>query len=122
MILYRKAQRGIQTQSFDNPTYAAMSKVVTQRNKDLPWVNRYLEGNNLKIPAEGGKTSSHLLSTFGGENGKEYVAPLIIERDNELVKLSPDEAWKHARENKTLMKFKDKRFADYYSRNGLIKH
>lgn len=119
MILYRKYQSGAKA---DNPTYAAMSKVVTQRNANLPWVKRYLEGNKPVINNKDGTRSSHLLATFGGDNGKEYVAPTIIEKDGKLIELSPDDAWEHAKKNKTLMGFKDKRFADYYSRNGLIKH
>ena len=108
--------------TFDNPTYAAMSKVMTHRNSKLPWVKRFLGGNKQFLPADNGKRSSHLLSTFGGDNGEEYVAPLIVQKNNELVKLSPDNAWKHAVDNKSLMRFKSKEFADYYSKNGLIKH
>jgi len=106
----------------DNPEFAAMSKVLNQRNKHNPWVKRKLENSPLKIDNADGSVSSHKLMTSTGDRGETYVYPSIVEINGKLQELSPDRAWGHAVVNKTAIRFDDAKFADYYAKNGLIKH
>lgn len=122
MILYKKYQEGKRVQA-DNPEFAAMSKVVNNRNKDIPWIKRAFEKNPPFISNPDGTVSSHLLSAEVDENGNWYVFPNIIRtKEGFLKKMGTWEAMDYARDNKTLLKMPSKEFAIYYSKNGLIKH
>lgn len=101
----------------EDPSLAAMAAVVTNRNRNLPWVDRAL--NPAKYPVsnqdqfmDGGKPMTHRLSYSTGENGTASVQPEINYKDGQL-------SWDR---NQEPIRFKSKAFADYYSQNGLIKH
>ena len=127
MILYKKAQYGSlipfssQSNEADNPEYATMSLVVNQRNKTNPWIKRKLEGSPLKINNSDGSISTHKLATSEAD-GKFYVYPTIIEKNGKLEELNPDSAYGYAVVTGTRLAFDNKKFADYYAKNGLIKH
>jgi hypothetical protein len=99
--------------SFDNKT---------NENKELPWVKRAIDGSQLKINNSDGTVSTHKLSVSGIDDGKAIVYPTIIERDGNLVELTPKEAAKHAMDTRTAMVFDNEEDALAYSKNGLIDH
>lgn len=121
MILYKKAQRG--TNTWDNPEYAAMSKVVNQRNKDNPWIKRAFEDNPPGIINDDGTESSHRLSAEVDAEGNWMVFPNIVRLDNgQLREMGTWEAMDYAKKNKTVLNMPNREFALYYAKNGLIKH
>lgn len=114
----------LDTSISNNPKYEAMSKVLSQRNKSLNWVERGLNPDKYgKIDNEDGGFSTHRLAYRTGDNGEAYVYPRIIQNDKgELEQLDDDAAWEYARKTKTAMVVPDVKLAEYYSQNGLIKH
>jgi hypothetical protein len=107
-----------------NPEYEAMSKVLSQRNKHLNWVERGLNPDNYpKIENKDGSFSTHKLAYSTGDNGEAYVYPTIIQNDKgELEQLDDTAALEYAMKTKTAMTIPDVKLAEYYSQNGLIKH
>ena len=119
-----KAEEGLVVNN-DNPIeYEAMSNVLSQRNKSLNWVERGLNPNNYPTIDNGdGTFSTHRLEYKTGDNGEAYVYPAIIQQeDGSLKKLTSDEAWKYAKDTNTAMRIPNVKLAEYYSKNGLIKH
>lgn len=111
--------------NFGNPIeFEAMSKVLSQRNKHLNWVDRGLNPDKYpKINNQDGTFSTHRLAYSTGDNGEAYVYPTIIQNDKgELEQLDDNAAWEYARETKTAMRIPNVKLAEYYSQNGLIKH
>ncbi|MCA9495374.1 MAG: hypothetical protein KC589_00390 [Nanoarchaeota archaeon] len=111
--------------NFGNPIeFEAMSKVLSQRNKHLNWVDRGLNPDKYpKIDNQDGTFSTHRLAYSTGDNGEAYVYPTIIQNDKgELEQLDDNAAWEYARETKTAMRIPNVKLAEYYSQNGLIKH
>ena len=106
------------------PEYELMSKVLSERNKSLNWVERGLNPNNYpRIDNDDGTFSTHRLAYSTGDNGEAYVYPTIIQQeDGSLKQLSDKEAWEYAKRTKTAMVIPDVKLAEYYSKNGLIKH
>lgn len=104
--------------------YEAMSKVLSQRNKNLNWVERGLNPDNYPIiNNEDGTYSTHKLAYSTGDNGEAYIYPTIIQNDKgELEQLSDEDAWEYAVKTKTAMVVPNIKLAEYYTRNGLIKH
>lgn len=101
----------------DDPSYAAMAKVVTERNKQLPWVDRALNPaaypvTNQEEFMDGPKKMTHRLSYSTGDQGDAYVTPDIGYNNGKL-------SWDY---NQTPIKFNSAKMAEYYSKNGLIKH
>lgn len=117
---YNKKQEG----GVINPEYELMSKVLSQRNKDLNWVDRGLNPDNYpSITNEDGSVSTHKLSYVTGDDGEAYVYPtIVLQEDGSLKELTPDEAWKYAKDTNTAMRVPNVKLAEYYSKNGLIKH
>jgi len=103
----------------------AESASITEANKDVPWVKRFLEGNKLSVPDPvnkgSGKTSSHLLSYHPLGNGKAIVFPRLVEENGKLKFMSEDEAREYAIKNNTAIEM-DEEMAKHYSENGLIDH
>lgn len=120
------AQDGLVVNGGDyNPIeYESMSKVLSQRNKSLNWVERGLNPDNYpKINNEDGTFSTHRLAYSTGDNGEAYVYPTIIQNDKgELEQLDNEAAWEYAKKTKTAMVVPSVKLAEYYSQNGLIKH
>ena len=121
-LVIPKAQDGLVISN--NPEYEAMSKVLSQRNKSLNWVERGLNPNNYPTIDNGdGTFSTHRLEYKTGDNGEAYVYPTIIQNDKgELEQLDDDAAWDYAMKTKTAMVVPNVKLAEYYSQNGLIKH
>lgn len=113
-----------QQQTFVDPGMAAMSKVVTMRNQNLNWVQRGLNPDlSPKINNPDGSSSTHELAWGSGENGSAFVYPTIIQGNNGgLQRLSGEDAWNHAVENRTAIRFKSPTLAEFYSKQGLIQH
>jgi len=101
------------------------SDSLTNANKNMPWVKRYLEGNKLSIPDPlnigSGKTSSHLLSYHPLSDSTAMIFPRLVQQDDSLMFMSEDQAREYATENKTGITT-DLELAKYYSENGLIDH
>lgn len=111
--------------NFENPIeFEAMSKVLSQRNKHLNWVDRGLNPDKYpKIDNQDGTFSTHRLAYSTGDNGEAYVYPTIIQNDKgELEQLDDNAAWEYAKKTKTAMRIPSVKLAEYYSQNGLIKH
>jgi hypothetical protein len=111
-----------------NPEYEAMSNILTQRNKNIDWVDRALNpdkypvDNQNEFTDEDGKIISHKLAYGTGDNGEAYVYPTVIYRDGKLIQLSDNEAMENSfREGQSIM-IPNIELAEYYSQNGLIKH
>ena len=111
--------------NFGNPIeFEALSKVLSQRNKHLNWVDRGLNPDKYpKIDNEDGTFSTHRLEYATGDNGEAYVYPTIIQQeDGTLKQLSSKDAMDYAFKTKTAMRIPNVKLAEYYSKNGLIKH
>ena len=111
--------------NFGNPIeFEAMSKVLSERNKHLNWVERGLNPDNYpKIDNGDGTFSTHRLAYSTGDEGEAYVYPTIIQNDKgKLEQLNDHAAWEYAVKTKTAMRIPNVQLAEYYSQNGLIKH
>jgi hypothetical protein len=109
----------------DGGDLRSRSDSLTNANKDIPWIKRYLEGNQLSIPDPynpgSGKTSSHGLSYHPYSKDSAMIYPEIIQQGDSLIKMNNDEAREYAMKNKTGINT-DLKLAKYYSENGLIQH
>lgn len=108
-----------------DPTYEAMSLKLTEQHKDLNWVKRGINPDKYPlITNEDESVSSHKLCYGEDENGKAYVFPMIIQKeDGSLHEFeNPREADDYAKKTNTTMPMPSVEMAKYYSINGLIKH
>lgn len=122
-VEYSQIEKDYQKMEFGgDPELEAMSQALTQRNSNLPWVARVLNNSDLKINNKDGTHSTHRLAYSTDDKGGAMVYPTIIERDGALVQLGDDEAYNYAMKNKTGMQVPNVKLAEYYSKNGLIKH
>jgi len=122
-VEYSQIEKDYQKMEFGgDPELEAMSQVLTQRNSNLPWVSRVLNNSDLRIDNKDGTHSTHRLAYSTDDKGGAIVYPTIIERDGALVQLGDDEAYNYAMKNKTGMQVPNVKLAEYYSKNGLIKH
>lgn len=124
-----KAENGmlIDGKGMDNPEYSAMSKVISQRNNSIPWVQRGLAPDDYpKFKNEDGSESSHVLSAEVDDKGDWYVFPTLERENDKWIDMRtedyPQKAFDYAKKNKSAIKMPSKEMALYYSRNGLIKH
>ena len=85
------------------PEYELMSKVLSQRNKNLNWVDRGLNPDNYgKIDNKDGSFSTHRLAYSTGDHGEAYVYPTIIQNDKgELEELTDEAARNYAFKTKS---------------------
>jgi hypothetical protein len=101
------------------------SDSLTNANKTNPWIQRYLQGNELSIPDPynpgSGKTSSHGLSYHPLGDNQGMIFPEIIQQGDSLVRMDNDRAREYATKNKTGITT-DLELAKYYSQDGLIQH
>lgn len=103
----------------------ALSKVITQRNSNLDWIQRAINPNDYpSITNEDGTTSTHKLMYRPNKDGTAYVFPSIIQNsDGKLLQFdNEDGAFDYAEKTKTLLKMPTIKLAEYYSKNGLINH
>lgn len=105
------------------PEYSLMSKVISNRNRQLNWINRGLNpGKYPVIKNEDGSYSTHRLEYVTNDDGSAFVYPTIIQNENgNLVNLQ-DKGWDYAKKTNTAIRIPNVKLADYYSKNGLIKH
>ncbi len=101
-----------------------MSRVITERNKNLNFVQRGLNSNEYpKIVNNDNTVSTHELGYVTDDNGNAYVRPNIVQNKLGLLeRLNNSEATKHSFNTGETIKIPDVELADYYSKNGLIKH
>jgi len=104
--------------------YDLMSRVISNRNKNLNWVKRGLNPNDYpKILNKDGSYSTHKLAYSTGDRGEAYVYPTIIQNSKgQLEQLNIQDAEDHAIKSKTDIMIPNIKLAKYYSQNGLIKH
>lgn len=108
-----------------DPTMEALSNVYTQRNKNLPWVDRGLKPQNYPVYNQqdfmkGNEVISHRLSwddnlipkQANPQNPEFYVRPEVGYNNGMLE-------WDNKQEP---IIFNNKQMAKYFSQNGLIKH
>lgn len=107
-----------------NPEMVAISGVLNQRNQGLNWVQRGLNPQNYPslTDPQTGETMTHRLSYANDDQGY-YVYPNVIQNeDGTLQDLDPDEAHGWARESNTIMRVPSREVADFYTKQGLIRH
>jgi len=105
-------------------TLQERSKQLTEKNKNIDWVERAINPSKYKdiaIKNEDGTLSTHKLE-WGEVDDGYAIYPTIIMKDGKLTEVSSEEAFEHAKSTKSLIKVKDKNLAKYYSENGLIDH
>lgn len=107
----------------NEPVYANKAKATTDRYRNLNWVQRGLKPDKYpSIQNEDGTVSTHRLA-YAEADGKYHVYPTIIQDEKgALIQLDDKQAMEYAFKTKTTIPFKSKAEAEYYSRNGLIKH
>ena len=67
--------------------YESMSKVLTERNRHLNWIDRGLNPDKYPVMNnEDGTVSTHLLSYVTGDNGEAYIYPTIIQQEDGSLK------------------------------------
>jgi len=103
--------------------YKAMSKVVSNRNKNKKWVKRANDPKRRSLPNDDGTTSTHMMASGELDDNRGFVTPTIIaDKSGKLERFEGDE-----RINKAIHKgFKNKeavvlpttKFAKYYSKKG----
>lgn len=119
------AQDGTVIKKENNPPdLESMSKVLTERNKNLNWVQRGINPENFPtIKNEDGSFSTHRLAYSTDDKGQALIYPTIIQNEEgNLIELGDDEAYEYARKTNTFMIVPNEKLAEYYSQNGLIKH
>jgi hypothetical protein len=122
-----KAKNGLFLKSnrFDDPAKSAMAKVISQRNKNIPWVDRGLNPDKYPtVKNSDGSESTHRMAAEIDEKGDWYSFPTLDRKDGGWVDFGDDNyaAFDYAKENGTAIKMPSKDMALYYSTNGLIKH
>lgn len=101
-----------------DPSLASLSQILTLRNQNIPWVNRALSGNTQAIYNNTGQAQTHLMGYDGPDrNGSAHVFPTLdmtqsLMGPNMLIPTMTAPA----------MKIPNMRLADFYTRQGLIKH
>lgn len=101
-----------------DPSMAAMSKVITMRNLNTPWVSRGYYDNGPKMAMSDGSEASHLMGYSGpDEYGRGRVFPTIDMTDHPT---GPN--FLRPTNKAPIITLPSMKLADYYSKNGLIKH
>jgi hypothetical protein len=103
----------------------ARSDSLTAANSNLPWIQRYQQGNELNIPDPynpgSGKTSTHGLAYHPYSQDSAMIYPEITQQGDSLVHRTGDAAREYAEQNKLGINT-DLELAKYYSQDGLIQH
>ena len=98
--------------------YQAMSKVVTNRNKNKKWVKR-AKDPKYHVQNEDGTGSTHRTAHGEIEDGRGIVYPTIKKgEDGKLVEMNTDEARDNSFYNKEGVVLPTVDFAEYYSEKG----
>lgn len=102
-----------------DPTYQALSNVLTERNKNLNFVDRYINPESYPvIQNDDNSISTHLMGYSTDDEGNAYIYPEIVYENNKLNKLTNDEAWNYAIENKEYIKSPSNKLANYFTEKG----
>lgn len=101
-----------------------MSRVITERNKDKNFVQRALNPSDYPVIVnEDGSETTHLMQYSTDDNGNAYVSPTVIQNQLGLLsKLNEDEAVQYGAKSGEEIMIPNIDLADYYTKNGLIKH
>jgi hypothetical protein len=107
----------------DEVSLQQLSKMLTERNKNIEWVDRAINyDKSLKpIPDKDnpGYYSTHLLTYSTDDEGNYIIYPMIVRQGDKLVKFDdPKEAYKHAIDNKQYIVTNSKDLAEYYTEKG----
>lgn len=106
-----------------SPEQSAINTVMTQRYRNLLWVQRGLNPDMFPyLVNEKGDRETHVLAYATGENGTAIVYPRVIMKDGTLHKMGEQEAMDYAKTTQTYIPFPTVETAKQYSENGLIKH
>jgi hypothetical protein len=81
---------------------------------------RRIMNPSLSIKNKDGSSSTHKMMSFEVD-GKYYVAPTIVEVNNKLVELKPNEAIDYAIKNREYKEFKTEKEAQKYAEGGYKK-
>lgn len=104
------------------PDYAAMAKVVTNRNKDKNFVQRALNPDKYPhLTDDKGNNVTHLMTW--SDNGESMdIYPTVVYDNGKLKQLDDYEAFEYAMRNNERINIPISDFGDWYSQNGLIEH
>jgi len=109
----------------NDPVLSAMSVVMSERNKSIPWVDRGLNpSDNPSMKNADGSVSTHRMAAEFID-GDWYVFPTIDydKKSGKWIEFEdPFEAYNYHKQKGSLMKMPNKELALYYAENGLIKH
>lgn len=100
-----------------DPSIEALAKIVTFKNRGLPWVDRAMNPNKYPVSnqdefMENGKVMSHKMAWGSGENGEYQVFPTIGYKDGKLMRDDRQQP----------ITVKDKKLAEFLAENGIIDH
>lgn len=98
------------------------SNEITQNNSNLNWIQRGLFPEKYPYLTEGSDKKTHRLATAGFDDGTMVFPTIVQNKDRSLVEFDIDKALDYAMKTNTGVMVKDPQLADYYSKNGLIKH
>lgn len=102
-----------------------ISDSLSRANTPLNWVQRGLYPANNPFLIDDlmtGRVKTHKLAT-GEDDLGHYVFPTVIQEGNgPLRELDIDEAHRRAIETNTILRVPSRKMADFYSRQGLIRH
>lgn len=90
--------------------YRQKAEKLLQANSDLNFVKR-IKNPDMSINNKDGSVSTHLMRAEVDEKGVWHVFPEIVEKDGKLTKLSPDEAFSHAKKTGQSITTNDKGLA-----------
>ena len=97
--------------------YQAMSKVITNRNKNKKWIKR-AKNPKKHIQNPDGTGSTHRMAYATIDNNRGVVFPTIKRnKEGKLKELSDDEAYENARKGEGVV-LPTEDFARYYSEKG----
>lgn len=102
------------------------SQQLTKDHAAMNWVQRGINPTNYPYLEDSeGNRMTHKLS-YVEQDGKYAIFPMIVQKEGNDYLHDFNEDWKaaydYAKSTNTLMETDDVELADYYSKNGLIKH
>lgn len=98
-----------------------MPKIVLEnilnRNKSKDFVKRIISPTLYPVlENEDGSHSTHSMA-YAESDGRYLVYPTVVSGEKGLVRLSDDEAWKHALTNREYIDFDNEESAAWFSEN-----
>ena len=106
----------------DELSLSKISKVITNRNKNLEFVDRAINYDKSVKPIKNddGSYSTHSLAYAEIEDGKYIIYPTVVrdKNTNKLIRLKPNEAYDYAIKNNEYITVNSKDVAEYYTKKG----